>query len=680
MRPALLLLALPALVAGPARGQEALRETLAQAKALWTGAGDREGAAAKLEMVVAALEPKARALEGESLQMLCEAYVWLAVLDDRLPERRPHAGKRLEAMLDLAPDQDIDRSLATSRLVAVFDALRAAKLGTVQCVFQPEGGVLRVDGKPVAATALRRLPPGSHLLAYTKPGYDPQEITATVAVGATATAAFSLVRSSTTLTVHTHPSGAEILLDGRSLGRTSGQAGPEMAPHAEPLALRAEELSAPFTVGEVKAGRHILEIRAACFKPTRLEVDEKYTAPFADHTLAPIKLQPSKGLVSVASAAAGGELFLNGQSHGALPVDKLSMCSGAYDLVVKYPSGGYTERIVVPEDGAVALAARPKPRLALLGIEGGEEFAGRSRLLLALAALPPRLAQVACLPPRENETPAEALIRLQASRETELVLTARPQRSAAGTRIELVLATLDGEEQRFLHHALDEDPLGDLVQRLGRGVRIQEPGIGITLLDVAGFEPGPYVLGGDPSVMKEGIRPFRPLSSVNGKPVADVASLQKLVRQNAGGKLQVLQMGVPSEVAVETQALEIPLNDPELAYPFLLADLRLRALGAKGDELAALQLNQAVALMHFGRFDKAAEVLKGVAFTTISGVGTGTALYYRALCLRQAGSVYTPEAIQSLNEAMKHPLATLFGPDGPLVAPLARQALEDLKP
>jgi hypothetical protein len=673
MRRALLLLAVPALVAGPARGQEALRETLTQAKALWTGAGDREGAAAKFEMVVAALEPKARALEGESLQMLCEAYVWLAVLDDRVAERRPQAAKRLEAMLDLAPDQDIDRSLATSRLVAMFDALRAAKLGTVQCAFQPEGGILSVDGKIVTPTGSRRLAPGSHLLAYAKPGYDPQEVTITVTAGSTATATFSLVRSSTTLTVHTHPSGAEILLDGRSLGRTSGQAGPEMAPHAEPLALKVEELSAPFTVGEVKAGRHILEIRAACFKPTRLEIDEKYTAPFADHTLAPVKLQPSKGLVSVASAAVGGELFLNGVSHGSLPIDKLAMCSGAYDLVVKYPSGGFTERIVVPEDGAVAVTARPKPRLALLGIEGGEEFAGRGRLLQALAALPPRLAQVACLPSRENETPAEALIRLQGSRDTELVLTVRPQRSAAGTRIELVLATLDGEEQRFLHHALDEDPLGDLVRRLGRGVRIQEPGIGVTLLDVAGFEPGPYVLGGDPSVLKEGIRPFRPLSSVNGKPVADVAAFRALVRENAGRKLQVLQMGVPSEVAVETQTLEIPLNNSGLAYPFVLAD-------AKGDELAGLQLNQAVALMHFGRFEKAAEALKGLTFAASSGVGTGTALYYRGLCLRQLGSVYTPEAIQSFNEALKHPLATLFGPDGPLVAPMARQALEDLKP
>jgi hypothetical protein len=272
------------------------------------------------------------------------------------------------------------------------------------------------------------------------------------------------------------------------------------------------------------------------------------------------------------------------------------------------------------------------------------------------------------------------MIRLQASRETELVLTARLQRSVAGTRIELVLATLDGEEQRFTHPPLDEDPLARFVQQLGQNVRTREPGIGITLLDVAGFEPGPYVLGGDPAVMKEGIRPFRPLSSVDGKAVADVAALRQRIQETAGRKLSVVQMGVPSELPIEPQALEVPLNDPELAYPFLLADLRLKALSAKGDDRATLLLNQGIALMHFGRFDKAAEVLKGTVFASASGVGTGTALYYRGLCLRQLGSVYTPEAIQSLNEALKYPLSTLFGPDGPLVAPLARQALEDLKP
>ncbi|MBK8727525.1 MAG: hypothetical protein IPL96_16170 [Holophagaceae bacterium] len=675
--PALLALFAPA---PPAAAQDALKESIAQAKALWTTSGDRDGAVAKFEMVLAALEPKGRSLEGEPLGMLCETYAWLAVLDDRVPEKRPNAAKRLESLLDLAPDYDIDRTLATSRLAAVFDALRAAKLGSVQFSFQPEGGLLKVDGRAVAPVASKRLPPGAHLLSYAKPGFETQELSATVAAGAATTADFKLSRVSSTLTVFVHPSGAEVFFDGKSLGKATGQAGPELSPHAEPLGLKPEELSAAFVIGDVKAGKHTLELRAGCFKPVKVEIAETYTAPFADHTLAPFKLLPSKGALTVTSAAPGGELFLNGQGYGPLPQAALAVCSGAYDLVVKYSSGGYAERIVVPEDKSVRIEARPKPRLAVLGIEGADEFMGRGALAQAIAALGPRVSEVACLPTRDGETPAEALIRLQASKEAELTFLARPLRGPGGTQVELVLATLDGEEQRFLDRPLDSDPLSVLVQRLNRRPPLWEPSLGVTLLDVAGFEAGPHVLSGDPAVMKEGIRPFRAFATVNGKAVPDVAALRRILAESVGKTVQVTQMGVPSELKVDLSPLEIPLNSAAYAYPFLLADLRLKALAAKGDEQAALKLNQAIALMHFRRFDKALELLREVKFASDRGVSTGTAQYYMGLCLLRLGSVYTPDAINAFTLAMNHPLATLFGPDGPLVAPLAQQALADLKP
>ncbi len=44
------------------------------------------------------------------------------------------------------------------------------------------------------------------------------------------------------------------------------------------------------------------------------------------------------------------------------------------------------------------------------------------------------------------------------------------------------------------------------------------------------------------------------------------------------------------------------------------------------------------------------------------------------------GDVYLTETLQSFNQALKYPQATLFGPGGPLLAPLAKQALADLKP
>ena len=134
------------------------------------------------------------------------------------------------------------------------------------------------------------------------------------------------------------------------------------------------------------------------------------------------------------------------------------------------------------------------------------------------------------------------------------------------------------------------------------------------------------------------------------------------------------------DLTLAQQALEIPLNASDLCYPFVLTELRLRYLGAKGDEAGLLRLNQALAFMHFRLFDRAMEVLRDARVIRTQGVSQGTLDYYTGICLLHLGNVYVPEAVQAFNQALKYPLATLFGPEGPLVAPLAKQALEDLKP
>jgi hypothetical protein len=74
------------------------------------------------------------------------------------------------------------------------------------------------------------------------------------------------------------------------------------------------------------------------------------------------------------------------------------------------------------------------------------------------------------------------------------------------------------------------------------------------------------------------------------------------------------------------------------------------------------------------------EVLRDARVLGTQGVSQGTLDYYTGVCLLRLGNVYVPEAIQAFNQALKYPQATLFGPEGPLVTPLAKQALEDLKP
>ncbi len=656
----------------------ALKETLQQAKALWATQGDRDGASAKFEQVLGALEPKGKTLEGEWLQMLAETYNWLAVLDDRTPARKARAPKNLEALIDLNPDFDVDRNITNARLQAIFETLRSTKLVRVKMVLEPEGGTLTVDGR-AHNTALKFLPPGSRRVAYAKAGFQSVEQQVDLTLKEPKTLEMKLTRVSSTVTLCTSPTGVEVLLDGKSLGSSVGIAPPELRPLAEKAGLRLEELSAPFVVGELGEGKHILEFRAPCFRPRRIELDASFSAPFADHTLEAVKLEASRGLLSVSTSAPGGELWLSGKSHGPVPVKDLQVCSGTYDLQVRFPAGGFTQRVEVPEGKSVVVEARPKVRMAFLGLEGTEDFAGRERILGQLEGFGERLSTLAFLLPPKGENPQAALARLKASGEAELTLVARPVPGKPVHEIELVVSTLQGEADHSVVKPLEQDPLAALAARLNRMPPLEEPWIGLDLLDIPGAA-GPWVLRADEAATRAGIKASQAITQVNGKPTPDLPTLRQALAEAKGEQVTVSQGESTLSLNLRQQTLEIPLDAADLCYPFLLAELRLRYLGAKGDEAGFIRLNQALALMHFRHYDRALEVLRDARVMSTQGVSQGTLDFYTGICLLRLGHVYTPEAVQAFNQALKYPHATLFGPEGPLVAPLAKQALEDLKP
>lgn len=654
-----------------------LKDTFLQGKALWATQGDREGAAARFEKVVQTLAPKAASLEAAWIQVLSESYNWLAVLDDRHAQGKPKVQGHLQALIDLNPDFDVDRALTSQRLVALFDRLKAEKYAPVKLSYAPEGGILTVDGRPSAALPRKFLPFGARTLRYSRPGFAPAELSLEVTPREAKAADFTLVRTSSAVTLHVQPSGAEVLLDGRSLGHTRGQAGPEALDLAVPLGLRPEDLSEAFVIADLAPGKHRLELRAPCFRAKVLQLDESLATPWADHTLEPLRLEPSKGTLSVTSAWAGGELFLSGQSQGPLPVSQLPVCSGPYDLLVRFPGGGFSQRITVEDGKALAVEARPKPRLACLGLEGETDFTGRARFLSLLDELGAQLQQVAYLPPRPGETPKQALARVKASREAELILLATPVPDKVIHRIELMVATLDGEEDRLLVKPLEQDPLGPLAARLNTVPPTQEPGLGLSLLDVPG-EPGPWVLAASEAAQKAGIQVGKAITQANGKPLPSVRDL-RLVMAGAQGRVTLSQGGVPVVLPIQPEGLEIPLSASDLCYPSVLAHLRLQYAGAKGDEASLARLNLGLGLMHFRKYDKAIDLLRDARLSRVSGVSQGTLDYHMGLCFLRLGSTYQAEAAQAFRQAMKYPQATLLGPDGPLVAPLARQALEDLK-
>jgi hypothetical protein len=670
------LLSIPLLCAALLGQDAALKDTFLQAKTMWAVQGDREGATTRFDNVVATLASRAAGLEPEWRQVLCESYNWLAVLDDRSAQNKPRAQVRLQFLLDLNPDFELDRALTSQRLLALYDKLKGEKYALVKVSYAPEGGRLLVDGQPGALLPRKYLPFGAHKLSYSRPGHAPADITLELGPHDVKTADFKLSRTASTLTLYVQPGDVEILLDGQSLGFAIGKAGPEAAALASPLGLRPEDLSAPFVIAELLPGKHSLELRASCFRTKRLELGADLATPAADHTLEPIRMEPSKGTLSVSSVWPGGELFLSGQSRGPLPAAKVSVCSGAYDLQVRFPAGGFSQHIAVEDGKSLSVEARPKPRLAFVGLEGGD-FTGRTRFLALLESLGDRLQQLAFLPPQPGELPADALARLKASRAAELVLMARPVPDKVIHQVELVVSTLDGETEILRVKPLEQDPLGSLTARLNAVPTLWQPSLGLAVLDVPG-ESGPWVLSATEPALKAGIQVGRSLTQVQGKTVSTVQAFARAL-ETSKSLVAVGQEGALVSLPLEMEAREIPLGSPDLCYPAVLAHLRLQYAGAKGDEANLVKLNLALALMQFRKYDKAIEVLRDTRLSSARGVSQGTIDYHTGNCFLHLGSAYQSEAGQAFRQALKYPQATLLGPDGPLVAPLARQALEDLK-
>jgi hypothetical protein len=670
------LLHIPLLCAALWGQDPATRETFLQAKALWATQGDREGATARFDTVVAALAPGAAGLAPEWTQVLCESFNWLAVLDDRSAQNKPRTQVRLQSLLDLNPDFELDRALTSQRLLALYDRLKGEKYALVKLSYAPEGGLLLVDGKPCAPLARKYLAFGTHKLAYSRPGYAASEVLLELGPHDVKASDFRLTRTASTITLYTQPSNVEILLDGQSLGVAAGKAGPEAAALALSLGLRVEDLSAPFVIPQLAPGKHRLELRAACLRTRVLELGAELATPAADHTLEPIRMDPSRGTLSIGSAYPGGELFLSGRSQGPLPVANLSVCSGHYDLLVRFPAGAFVRRLTVEEGQTLSLEVRPKPRLAFLGLEGGD-FTGRARLLAQLDSFGDRLQQLAFLPPHPGESVAEARTRLKASGEAELLLLARPVPDKVIHHVELVVATLDGEEERILVKPLEEDPLASLAVRLNALPPVQRPGLGFSALDLPG-ETGPWVLAASEVAIKAGLQPGRSILKVQGKSVPTVQGLQELM-ESSKGPVTLLQEGGAVTLTTQEEPREIPLGSRDLCYPAVLAQLRLQYAGAKGDLANLLKLNMALVLMQFGKYDKAIELLRDARLSSTTGVSQGTIDYHTGLCFLHLGTAYQSEAMQAFRQALKYPQSTLLGPEGPLVSPLAKQALEDLK-
>jgi len=199
--------------------------------------------------------------------------------------------------------------------VATFVALSVSAAGTpparVDFTSLPDGASVTVDGQLRGVTPLKAFDlelNRPHHVRFTMKDYEPADDFFTVGEGAYVTRHVELKPVKGLLLVTTDPAGAELSLDGYSLGET-----PRLL-----TTLDAKDV-------------HRLLVRKTGYQDRKLEVKFNGRSPVVQH----INMVLDSGVVTITSDPAGAEVTLNGIARGPTPVTVKDIPKGRVSVTLK---------------------------------------------------------------------------------------------------------------------------------------------------------------------------------------------------------------------------------------------------------------------------------------------------------------------------------------------------------
>jgi len=195
-----------------------------------------------------------------------------------------------------------------------------ARIGRLSITTIPAGARISIDGVDVATTPLTaplQVTAGSHVVGAVAVGYAQARKEIIVAGNAEATVTLELVPAATArdaqLIVRSRIQGAELVIDGKPVGKTPLTASIAVAP-----------------------GRHLLELRRPGYVPSKQEIE------LSEAATGEVSLDPAVDRAALATEGALFSLDL-GESNAELFVDQEHL--GAYTGPVRLPRGPHRVRV-----------------------------------------------------------------------------------------------------------------------------------------------------------------------------------------------------------------------------------------------------------------------------------------------------------------------------------------------
>jgi hypothetical protein len=235
-----------------------------------------------------------------------------------------------------------------------FVKLKAAMVGTVRLDVTPKDAAITVDDRAVAAApdgSFAALA-GERRLRLTRKGFDSVETTVRAVAGTETLLQMKMVPNARGLVARTDVDGVAVSVDGVPVGVTS----------------RTGEGGASLTIDEVAIGEHQIDFTKPCFATESLQeivsVDIEDRTP---KTLRVVAMRPDRTAVLVTGADYPGELRIDGESAGALPLTSLSVCPGSRAIEVVAAGRVVWSGTFTAEGQEPAIDLTPRPNAVLVG-------------------------------------------------------------------------------------------------------------------------------------------------------------------------------------------------------------------------------------------------------------------------------------------------------------------------
>ena len=183
---------------------------------------------------------------------------------------------------------------------------------TLRVLSTPEGATVWIDGEErgPAPLTVEDLPPGVHIVEGRAEGYRSAEREVTAEPERQVTIRLQLEHIPTTASIRVTStiSAAEVLLDGRPLGRT------------------------PFTAEELEPGEHNLVVRA----PGHHDWEHRFVVAAGEQL--DVQATPGGfGRLTVVSTATGAEVLVDGEVVGAVPLRNYEVPTGDHNVEIRAP-------------------------------------------------------------------------------------------------------------------------------------------------------------------------------------------------------------------------------------------------------------------------------------------------------------------------------------------------------